>query len=171
MDWLIPTIQVALAAGLATTFDDNIYLTGFFSEVNRTFRPKHVAVGELLGFTVLLTISLLGFLLGLVVSEQRIGLLGILPILIGLHNLREHFSNSRDAAIDKQQSVARYGNRRGFDSRRLSLWDVLWDRQTYNVAAISISNGGNNLGIYIPLLPPSVFSKLSSPSRCSMALF
>ena len=48
MDWLMATIKIGLAAGVATTFDDNIYLTGFFSEVNRTFRPKHIVVGELL---------------------------------------------------------------------------------------------------------------------------
>ncbi|CAD5919832.1 hypothetical protein PA905_48300 [Planktothrix agardhii CCAP 1459/11A] len=48
MDWLIETIKVAIAVAIATTFDDNIYLTGFFSEVNRTFRPKHIVVGELI---------------------------------------------------------------------------------------------------------------------------
>jgi hypothetical protein len=29
MDGVLATLQLALAAGLATTFDDNIYLTGF----------------------------------------------------------------------------------------------------------------------------------------------
>jgi hypothetical protein len=51
MDWLIATIKIGLATAVATTFDDNIYLTAFFSEVNRTFRPQHVVVGEILGFT------------------------------------------------------------------------------------------------------------------------
>jgi len=74
MDWLIATIKIGLATAVATTFDDNIYLTAFFSEVNRTFRPKHIVVGELLGFTVLLVLSLLGFLLGLVIPETWIGL-------------------------------------------------------------------------------------------------
>jgi hypothetical protein len=56
--------------GIATTFDDNIYLTGFFSEVNRTFRPVHVVVGELVGFTALVSVSLLGFLLGLIIPSD-----------------------------------------------------------------------------------------------------
>jgi cadmium resistance protein CadD (predicted permease) len=96
MDWLIETIKIGLAAAVATTFDDNIYLTGFFSEVNRTFRPKHVVVGELIGFTALISISLVGFLIGLAISSDWIGLLGILPILIGLNNLRLLIVNKKD---------------------------------------------------------------------------
>lgn len=159
MDW-IPTLQVAFAAGLATTFDDNIYLTGFFSEVNRTFRPKHVAVGELVGFSVLLAISLLGFAVGLVVSSEWIGLLGVLPILIGFNNLREHFNSSDEAEYDKKQNKLKYAKARGFESRRLTLWQILRDRQTYDVSAVTISNGGNNLGIYIPLFASLSFSKI-----------
>ena len=89
MDWLIEIVKIAVATGIATTFDDNIYLTGFFSEVNRTFRPVHVVVGELVGFTALVSVSLLGFLLGLIIPPIYIGLLGILPILIGFTAARE----------------------------------------------------------------------------------
>lgn len=64
MDGFLATLQIALAAGLATTFDDNIYLTGFFANVNRSFRPQHVVVGELIGFSLLISISLVGLLLG-----------------------------------------------------------------------------------------------------------
>ncbi|MDJ0530041.1 MAG: transporter, partial [Microcystis sp. M53600_WE12] len=28
MDWLIEIVKIAVATGIATTFDDNIYLTG-----------------------------------------------------------------------------------------------------------------------------------------------
>jgi hypothetical protein len=42
MDWFIETVKIGLATAIATTFDDNIYLTAFFSEVNRTFRPINV---------------------------------------------------------------------------------------------------------------------------------
>ncbi|MFM7237909.1 MAG: hypothetical protein ACKOYK_14350 [Cyanobium sp.] len=59
MEALIATLQAALAVAMATTFDDNIYLTGFFSETDRTFRPVHIVTGELLGFTVLMAASFL----------------------------------------------------------------------------------------------------------------
>lgn len=80
------TVQLAIGAGLATTFDDNIYLAAFFGETNRQFRPSHVVMGELIGFSVLLAISLIGFLIGLAIPRQTIGLLGVLPILIGIRH-------------------------------------------------------------------------------------
>lgn len=162
MDWFIETIKIGLAAAVATTFDDNIYLTGFFSEVNRTFRPQHIVVGELLGFTALVSVSLLGFLLGLVIDSTWIGLLGILPILIGVRNLLSlRKAGEKDAAEDKSANLKRNAKYKGFDSRKRSLWDVIRDRQTYNVSAVTISNGGNNLGIYIPLFASSTLQQLA----------
>ena len=118
MDWLAATLQLAFAAGLATTFDDNIYLTGFFGEVNRTFQPRHVVVGELFGFTVLILISLLGFWIGLAIPQRTIGLLGILPILIGLLSLLRQWFGSESS--DREISAYRFRDLRGFESRRLS---------------------------------------------------
>jgi cadmium resistance protein CadD (predicted permease) len=161
MDWLIETIKIRLAAAVATTFDDNIYLTGFFSEVNRTFRPKHVVVGELIGFTALISISLVGFLIGLAISSNWIGLLGILPILIGLNNLRLLIVNKDESVENKSANLKQNARFRGFDSRERSLLDVIQDRQTYKVSAVTISNGGNNLGIYIPLFASSSLQSLA----------
>jgi cadmium resistance protein CadD (predicted permease) len=159
MDWLIATIKIGLAAAVATTFDDNIYLTAFFSEVNRTFRPQHVVVGEFLGFTALVLVSLLGFLLGLAIPPAWTGLLGILPILIGLNNLIN--LNKDDSAEDKSANLKRNSKFRGFDSRKRSLWDVIRDPQTYRVSSVTIANGGNNLGIYVPLFATSSIQNLS----------
>ena len=161
MDWLIETIKIGLAAAVATTFDDNIYLTGFFSEVNRTFRPKHVVVGELIGFTALISISLVGFLIGLAISSDWIGLLGILPILIGLNNLRLLIVNKDESVENKSANLKQNARFRGFDSRERSLLDIIQDRQTYSVSAVTISNGGNNLGIYIPLFASSSLQSLA----------
>lgn len=158
MDWLIATIYIGIGAAVATTFDDNIYLTAFFSEVNRTFRPKHVAVGEVLGFSVLVIVSLIGFAMGLVIPSTWTGLLGILPILIGINNLCT--LNRDDSAEDKPARSSRGSKFRGFESRKLSLWDAIRDRQTYRVSTVTIANGGNNLGIYVPLFASSSIQQL-----------
>jgi cadmium resistance protein CadD (predicted permease) len=156
--WLWATLQIGFAAGLATTFDDNIYLTAFFGEVNRTFRPIHVVVGELVGFTVLLAVSLIGFAVGMALPASTVGLLGILPIAIGIQNLyaliqeaiTEAAGNQAKAPTPVHEKEGTF-NQSGFRSRRISAWDALRDRKTYDVAAVSISNGSNNLSIYIPL--------------------
>lgn len=161
MSWLWATLQLAFAAGLATTFDDNIYLTGFFAEVNRNFHPRHVVVGELLGFTALILISLLGYWIGLTIPQPVIGLLGLLPILIGLLSLLRLRRLSHDSASSNRDLGARrFRDLRGFESQMPTLWSVLADRQTYKVTMVTISNGSNNLSIYIPLFASLSASKI-----------
>ncbi len=101
MSWLIGTLIIGISAAFATTFDDNIYLTAFFGKVNHVFRPKHVILGEFVGFTALVLASLPGFFGGLVLPEAWVGLLGILPIMIGISNLM-----NRDDDGDTIQNVS-----------------------------------------------------------------
>ncbi|WP_315791185.1 cadmium resistance transporter [Fischerella sp. JS2] len=147
MSWLIGTLIIGISAAFVTTFDDNIYLTAFFGKVNHIFRPKHVIIGEFVGFTILVLASLPGFFGGLFLSEAWIGLLGILPIFIGISNLI-----SRDDDGDTIQDVS-IGFSHSVKSRRCkkSLIATLRDPQTYRVSAVTIANGGNNIGIYVPL--------------------
>ncbi len=165
--WFWTTIQVAFAAGLATTFDDNIYLTAFFGEVNRNFRPSHVVAGEVIGFTVLLNLSLIGYGVGMSLPSSTIGLLGILPIIIGIKNLIKFVYEARksDQGADKQSKTKSDSSRHhyltGFKAQKLTAWQVLCDRKTYDVALVSISNGSNNLSIYIPLFANLTLAKIT----------
>jgi len=164
MDSLLGSLQSALAVAIATTFDDNIYLTGFFSETNRNFRPSHVVAGELIGFTLLIGISLIASqILARSVPVSVTGWLGVLPILIGVYSIVDLFrrpvirdvegddAGAKSAMLHPQADL-------GFRSARLGWYSLLGDRRSYVVAAIAISNGGNNLAIYIPLLGNSNFS-------------
>ena len=152
MNWLFATLNTAVAVALATTFDDNIYLTGFFSETNRRFRPLHVVVGELLGFTLLMILSVAGMLLASSFPPRLTGWLGLLPILIGFANLWELLRQNRSSPNEQASQLRRRGARQVYASRRISIGQVLRDRQTYGVSLITVSNGGNNLAVYIPLL-------------------
>lgn len=158
MDGFLATLQIALAAGLATTFDDNIYLTGFFANVNRSFRPQHVVVGELIGFSLLISISLIGLLLGKLLPTEWLGWMGMFPILIGLRNLVDYLRVGNGDDQDQETSQLRYSGLTGFAPRRLSLFAVIRDRRTYAVSLVTIANGSNNLSIYIPL-----FASLRTP--------
>lgn len=87
MSWLIGTLIIGISAAIATTFDDNLYLTAFFGKVNRTFCPQHIILGEFMGFTALVFASLPGFFGSLIIPHTWIGLLGFLPIAIGINHL------------------------------------------------------------------------------------
>ncbi len=150
MSWLISTVIIGISAAFATTFDDNVYLTAFFGKVNHVFRPRHVVLGEFVGFTVLVLASLPGFFGGLVLPEAWIGLLGFLPIAIGISNLM----NQQQEEVIQDVSINLPS---GSKSRRhqKSIWATLRDPQTYRVSAVTIANGGNNIGIYVPLFASS----------------
>jgi cadmium resistance protein CadD (predicted permease) len=64
-------------------------LTIFFSQVNATFRRRHIVIGQYLGFTALIIASLPGFFGGLIVPKAWIGILGLVPIAIGVSQLVE----------------------------------------------------------------------------------
>lgn len=170
MEALIATLQAALAVAMATTFDDNIYLTGFFSETDRTFRPVHIVTGELLGFTALMAASFVASrLLAETVPLAVVGWLGLLPITIGVANLVQLLKPT--ATRELIPFSAKENHRQGFPSKRLRMTTVFRDRQTYKVSAITVSNGGNNLSIYIPLLATSTtFSAMLTILVCYLAV-
>ncbi|BBC26872.1 cadmium resistance transporter [Pseudanabaena sp. ABRG5-3] len=150
-------IATGAAVALATTFDDNIYLTSFFGKISRTFRPRHVVVGEFLGFTVLVGISLVGFLAGMIVSDMWVGLLGVLPIMIGINQL---MSKDDDDSSDVEEEVEKVHTEIGRPRIKQSLWSTIRDPKTHRVTAVHISNGGNNIAVYIPLFASSSLPSL-----------
>ena len=149
-------IATGAAVALATTFDDNIYLTSFFGRVSRTFRPRHVVVGEFLGLTILISISLVGYFVGMVVSDMWVGLLGVLPIMIGIHQL---MGKEDDENSDVIEEVEKVHIEVGRPRIKQSLWSTIRDPKTHRVTAVHVSNGGNNVAVYI-----SLFASSSLPS-------
>ncbi|MFM8525403.1 MAG: cadmium resistance transporter [Cyanobacteriota bacterium] len=155
---LATSLQAAVAVAVATTFDDIIYLTGFFADRDRNFHTAHVVVGECLGFSALIATSLVASqILRHSAASQETGWLGVVPILVGLFSLV--------ALIRSPQSRGPTG-RSGLNpdatlprpipgtagAARQGLLQAFGDRRSYVVAAIAISNGANNLAVYIPLL-------------------
>ena len=129
------TALIALAVGLfvTTDLDDLFVLVAFFSDAR--FRPRQIAAGQLAGLAALYAASVVFSLLSLVVAPAWIGFLGLLPIAIGLHAiaqlLRGDDSDDDDAAPDANSAGGR--------------------ANVLVVAATTIANGGDNLGIYTPV--------------------
>lgn len=167
MSWLLSTLIIGVSAAFATTFDDNLYLTAFFGKVNRTFRPKHIVIGEFVGFTALMIASLPGFFGGLLIPSAWIGLLGFLPIAIGIN----HLISREDAEEVVQDVSVNLPTATKFKHRNKSLLATLRDPQTYRVSAVTIANGGNNIGIYVPLFASSNLPSLGViVSVCYLAI-
>jgi cadmium resistance transport/sequestration family protein len=143
-----------IIAFFTTNIDDMIILVLFFSQINADFRRRHIFFGQYLGFAVIIIASLPGFFGGLVVRRELIGLLGILPIVIGLKQLlsREETTEVQTVTSDFKQS----SHRNPIISFILSLLHP----NTYKVATVTIANGGDNISIYIPLFAGHNFATL-----------
>lgn len=155
MSWIAAAIIAGITSFAATNIDDLVISMLFFAQVNDTFRPRHIFIGKYLGFAALIAASLPGFFGGLVVPKAWIGLLGLVPIAIGLHHL---FNRENDD--NEVQAVSGNFNRESSNSL-LSKLANLFTPQTLNVAAVTVANGGDNIGIYLPLFASSDWPSLA----------
>jgi cadmium resistance transport/sequestration family protein len=150
MSWWIQSAIAGSTAFIATNVDDILILMLFFSQTNSTFRRRHIVVGQYLGFIALIIASLPGFFGGLIIPRAWIGLLGLLPIAIGINNLITSKEDEQEiqTVSDSDSTVAK------------SLLVVIAP-QTYKVAAVTFANGGDNIGIYVPLFASSNLANLA----------
>ncbi|BAY09576.1 cadmium resistance transporter [Calothrix sp. NIES-2098] len=143
MSELVTTLLVGISAFVATNIDDIVILLLLFSQINSNFRCRHIVAGQYLGFTVLIIASLPGLFGGLIIPPNWIGLLGLIPMTMGISSLinRETNETPEIEAITVEYQ----------DANTISLLNV----QTYRVAAITIANGSDNISVYIPLFASS----------------
>jgi cadmium resistance transport/sequestration family protein len=146
MNELATAIATGITAFTATNLDDIVILLLFFSQVNAAFRRRHIIAGQYLGFAALVFASLPGFFGRLVFPPEWIGMLGILPIAIGLGRFLNADTDDSEAA-EAQQSEP-------------SAFSSFLSPQTYSVAAVTVANGSDNISIYVPLFASSTLENL-----------
>jgi cadmium resistance transport/sequestration family protein len=143
----------AIAAFISTNVDDVFILMTLFTLTSKTLTKQNILFGQYLGFVSLIILSIAGSLLGLIIPKGYIGLLGLLPIYMGLSKFIRHIANKEGEEEEEDVEIGSTSST-GFFSHLIGV-------QTFNVAAITIANGGDNIGIYIPF-----FANLSIPALC-----
>jgi cadmium resistance transport/sequestration family protein len=157
MSWLASAIIAGITSFAATNVDDIVILMLFFAQVNTTFRRRHIIVGQYLGFLALILASLPGYFGGLIVPRYWIGILGLVPIFIGI----SHRVNRKN---DEEEVQAVSGKVNSSTANKSVLGVTLANvisPQTFNVAAVTFANGGDNIGIYVPLFASSDLASLT----------
>lgn len=163
MSWFLTAIATGTAAFVATNLDDLLIVTLFFAQVSATFHRRHVVTGQYLGFTALIVSSLPGFFGGLIAPREWIGLLGLLPIVIGIKHLM-----NRGKTVSEVQTVTGLSQpcssntpaRKGFAHAVQMGVESLLNPHTCQVAVVTFANGGDNIGIYVPLFASSNLARL-----------
>lgn len=130
-------VFTAVTMFIATNLDDLFVLMIFFS--NKEFKVKQIVLGQYLGVLALIAISALSYFLKLVIPVNWIGILGILPIIIGIKNLKD--------LKDKKEISTNYD----INSKNESFFSKFKNSKSFLVALVSFTNGGDNIGVYVPL--------------------
>ena len=123
---MIPHIGLAVVTFVITNIDDLLILSVYFAAP--TYRGRNIVVGQFFGIVTIILISLTGVVLGNFLSDRWISLLGLLPIIVGVKELlSDEGEESEDISIKPS------------------------NLQFLNVALVTIANGGDNIGVYVPL--------------------
>lgn len=146
MNQLLTSFPVALTAFAATNLDDIVVLSLFFSQINACFRRRHIVVGQYLGFSALVIASLPSFFGKFILPDSWIGLLGIVPIIIGINRLFNQDTNDTEDLNTCESSPA--------------WWSNFLSPQAYGVAAVTIANGSDNISIYMPIFATHTWDSL-----------
>lgn len=127
---VVDQVITAASAFSATNVDDFVILMLFLSRTDRGPSTKQVVVGQVVGLGLLVAVSLLGFLGRVLVPEAWLGLVGLLPISLGISRLIEWLEDPEP------------------DAGRVAVHPLAG---ALRVAAVTIANGSDNVGVYMPL--------------------
>jgi cadmium resistance protein CadD (predicted permease) len=127
MSHLGATLLTAVVVFVSTNVDDLVLVVALFAAASTgALRRWHVVAGQYLGFVVLVIISLLAGQGLTIVPTRWVGLLGLLPVLLGVRGLIK----ARHIDPDAGQVYSVIGS------------------GPLPVAVATIANGGDNLTIY-----------------------
>lgn len=127
-------ILTSILAFAFTNLDDIFLLTLFFGD--KRYKTSDVYIGQFAGVILLIGVSLAGSLSGNFIDNRYIGLLGLFPIFLGL----------------RQMITLLKGGDKGEETQELAIKKL--KAGIVNVAAVTFANGGDNIGVYIPLFTP-----------------
>ncbi|MDJ0471641.1 cadmium resistance transporter [Rhodococcoides fascians] len=142
---MITTIAAAVAMFAGTNIDDIVVLTVLFVASASQGRPRtwQIVAGQYLGLITLVATSVVAALGLVIVPQEWVGLLGVLPLSLGLWTLIRWLRSDNE----DEPPVAATG--------------------MAGVAAITIANGADNIAVYTP-----VFRTLGPPQTAvTIAVF
>ena len=133
MKQVLELLGPAVVLFISTDLDDVFVLLGFFADPR--FRIPHIVAGQYIGIAVLYAVSVIGSLVSLVMPIALVGLLGLVPITMGLKSAWELYTSSGATEPESAEN-------RGPALGRANIAAVF---------AMTVANGGDNVSVYIPV--------------------
>ncbi|HXC08515.1 MAG TPA: cadmium resistance transporter [Steroidobacteraceae bacterium] len=144
MPHVLALLGQAVGLFISTDLDDVLVLLVFFADPR--FRIRQVVAGQFIGIAMLYAVSVAGAWATLLMPRGFIGLLGLVPITMGLKSAWELWFDDPSEQVSDRISPARHTN-------------------IAAVVAVTVANGGDNVSVYIPL-----FALRSAPDIALMGV-
>ena len=141
MSRFLSELLVAIVAFASTNINDLLLLSFLFIASN--FRAASVVIGQFIGMSLLVLISVLAAYFMVSIPLAWIGALGLFPLCLGILRLAKGFK------VPLAQSVLCLKEEEFFGKEQLR---APWTKSEWALAALlTVANGGDNLSVYIPL--------------------
>ena len=126
---MMQTLLTSVLAFVSTNIDDIFILMLFFGA--KKIKSSRIIAGQYLGIGALVVLSLLGSFVGNFIDQRYIGILGLFPIFLAI---RQVWQLVRPPEDDDPGEV------------------TATSASVFAVAGVTIANGADNIGVYVPLL-------------------
>ncbi|RFU41706.1 cadmium transporter [Actinomadura logoneensis] len=125
---------IGQAAGLfaVTNIDDILILALFFAQgAGHRGATRNIAIGQYLGFAAILAVAVAAAFGATFLPEQAIPYLGVLPLALGIKAAVRAWRHRHDTEQERQATEG--------------------GPKPLEVAAVTFANGGDNIGVYVPV--------------------
>jgi cadmium resistance protein CadD (predicted permease) len=137
------TVSQAVGMFAVTNIDDIVILAFFFGRAAGHRRSTaNVVIGQYLGFAAILAVSILGALGARLLPDLVIPYLGLIPLGLGLRAAWCTWDELR-RPDDEDAPPTRFGG-----------------SGVFTVAAVTLANGGDNIGVYVPVFATAATTSL-----------
>jgi cadmium resistance protein CadD (predicted permease) len=141
----IAIIGQAIGLFAVTNIDDIVILALFFGQAIGRTSVLRIIIGQYLGFAAILAVSILGALGAGLLPETVIPYLGILPLVLGVRAAFKAwhdrpYRTTQDTKAGEEDRQAHHGGQRATVGPGVMA-----------VAAVTLANGGDNIGVYVPV--------------------
>ncbi|MBU3656455.1 MAG: hypothetical protein FGM35_00290 [Rhodocyclaceae bacterium] len=141
---LIAQFGIAIGVFASTNIDDIFLLAAFFSD--KELRVRSIVLGQCLGIGLLVAVSCIIAFFSLALPPGYVSFLGVLPLYLGIRKLPSLWTVTEDAKEEENVQTQE------------KIIEKNTGSQIMAVSAVTLANGGDNLGVYIPMFANSLSS-------------
>lgn len=159
------SVVTSIISFISTNIDNIFVMMLLYAQVDGHFRKRYVVIGQYIGISILIAISLLGAFGLHFIPQKYIGLLSLIPIALGVkewitYKIKKRKMSAKDATAEPKveesdnEQTAPASEQGKLQPILLKIKVVATKAirpEILSVTFVAVANGADNIGVYIPL--------------------